>query len=144
MSKEQFSKYRKLKLQSYGDGPYQIILRINDNVYKVDFLNEYGVNVTFNVVDLTLFDSSFDLRLNHFDEKRDEADQSINTFKYPLHVPIGSIIRFRIKALNEAINGLVTKVLARVGDPLEHREKVLIHLIQVQEGPKPNPSITSN
>ena len=91
-----------------------------------------------------MFDLGFDLRLNHFEEKGDDTDQSINTIKYPLHIPIRSSIRSRIKTLNEAIDGLVTKVLARVGDPLEHREEVLIHLIQVQEGPKPNPSITSN
>jgi hypothetical protein len=32
-----------------GDGPFQIIERINDIVYKVDMPGEYGVSVTFNV-----------------------------------------------------------------------------------------------
>jgi hypothetical protein len=32
-----------------GDGPFQIIEMINDNVYKVDMPGEYGVSVTFNV-----------------------------------------------------------------------------------------------
>jgi len=142
MFKEQFPKHRKLKLQPYGDGPFQILERINDNAYKIDLPYEYGVNATFNIVDLTLFDSGFDSRLNLFEEKRDDTNQSINTIKYPLYVPIEPIIRSRIKALKKAIYELVTKVLARVGDPLEHQEEVMIHLIQVQEGPKTNPSTT--
>ena len=36
-----------------GDGPFQIIERINDNAYKVDLPGEYGVNATLNVADLS-------------------------------------------------------------------------------------------
>ena len=49
-----------------GDGPYQIIERINDNTYKVDLLGEYGVSATFNVSDLFSFDAGDDSRSNTF------------------------------------------------------------------------------
>jgi hypothetical protein len=42
------------------DGPFQILKRINDNVYKVDLLGEYDVSATFNIFDLLLFDVSDD------------------------------------------------------------------------------------
>jgi hypothetical protein len=44
-----------------GDGPFQIIERINDKAYKVDLPGEYGVSATFNVADLSLFDVGEDL-----------------------------------------------------------------------------------
>jgi hypothetical protein len=45
-----------------GGGPFQIIERVNNNAYKVDLLCEYCVSVTFNVVDLSLFDVGDDSR----------------------------------------------------------------------------------
>jgi hypothetical protein len=53
MCKEWFSKHRKLKLQPRGDGPFQVLDRINDNAYKADIPSKYGVSVTFNVADIT-------------------------------------------------------------------------------------------
>ena len=50
MRKERFPERRRSKLMPRGDGPYQIIERINDNAYKVDLPGEYGVSATFNVV----------------------------------------------------------------------------------------------
>ena len=54
--------HRKSKLQPRGDEPFQILKRINDNAYKVDLLGEYGVSITFNVSDFTLFDVGDDLK----------------------------------------------------------------------------------
>ena len=56
MCKESFIAQRKSKLQPRGDGPFQIIKKINDNAYKVDLSGEYGVSATFNVFNLPLFD----------------------------------------------------------------------------------------
>jgi hypothetical protein len=64
MRKERFPTHRKSKLQPRGDGPIQILERINDNAYKVDLPGEYGVSATFNVSDLTLFDVGDDSRSN--------------------------------------------------------------------------------
>jgi hypothetical protein len=63
MRKERFPNQRKSNLQPRGDGPFQVLERINDNAYKIDLPGEYGVSATFNVADLTLFDTDFDSRL---------------------------------------------------------------------------------
>jgi hypothetical protein len=69
-----------------------------------------------------LFDIGFDLRSNPFEKKMDDADQPTNTIKDPLNVPIGPITRSKRKTLKEAVNELITKVLAITNfrDLLEH------------------------
>ena len=47
--KERFPLQRKSKINPRGDGPFQILERINDNAYKVDLPGEYNVNASFNV-----------------------------------------------------------------------------------------------
>jgi hypothetical protein len=74
LCKEWFPKHRKSKLQPRGDGQCQVLERINDNAYKVNIPSEYGISVTFIVAEITLFDTSFDLRSNHFEEIRDDTD----------------------------------------------------------------------
>jgi hypothetical protein len=65
-------------------------------------------------------------------------DQPMNT-KDPLHVSNWSITRSKAKALKEALNGLVMRVLAKAKlmDHLEYQEEALVHLIYMQEGPNP-------
>ena len=104
MRKERFPEQRRSKLMPRGDGPYQIIERINDNDYKVDRPGEYGVSVTFNVSDLSSFDVSDDSRLNPFEER---GDDTIQPSKDPLEVPVGPITRLRAKKFKEAFNGLL-------------------------------------
>jgi len=41
------------KLSPRAYSPFEVLERINDNAYKVEFLGEYGVPATFNVVDLS-------------------------------------------------------------------------------------------
>jgi len=52
------------------------------------------------------------------------------------HTPSEPITRSKVKALKEALNGLVVQVLARaeLGDLLKHQKNVLVYLIHVQEG----------
>ena len=98
MHKEWFLNQRKSKLQPRGNGPFQVLERINDNAYKIDLLGECDVSATFNVADLTLFDTDFDSRSNPFEERGDDVDQPRNTSKDPLHVPNGPMTRYKTKA----------------------------------------------
>ena len=71
MRKERFPQQRKSKLLPRGDGPFQVLERINDNAYKLDLPGEYNVHATFNVSDLNPFDvcDELDLRTNPFKKK---------------------------------------------------------------------------
>ena len=50
--KERFPSQRKTKLHPRGDDPYQVVEKINNNEYKIDFFGEFSVHSTFNVADL--------------------------------------------------------------------------------------------
>jgi hypothetical protein len=56
MRKERFPAHRNTKLHPRGDGPFQILEKINDNAHKVDLPGEYKVSATFTVSDLSPFD----------------------------------------------------------------------------------------
>ena len=53
--RERFPTQRKSKLLPRGDGPFQLLERINDNAYKIDLPGKYCVSATFNVVDFESF-----------------------------------------------------------------------------------------
>ena len=57
-----------------GDGPFQVLERINDNAYKLDLPGKYDVSATFNVTDLSPFDVGEDLRANPFQEEGDDGE----------------------------------------------------------------------
>jgi hypothetical protein len=133
MRKERFPKQRRSKLIPRGDGPFQIIERINDNAYKMDLPGEYDVSVTFNVAELSLFDVGDDSRLNSFEERGDDAIQAP---KDPLEVPVGPITRLKAKRFKEVFNGPFQDTWAKMDFKriLNNEEQAMINLIQVQEG----------
>ena len=49
--KECFLTKRKSKLMPKADGPFEVLEKVNDNVYKVDLPGDYGVSATFNMAD---------------------------------------------------------------------------------------------
>jgi len=140
MCKKRFPAHTNSKLEPRGDEPFQILERINDNTYKVDFPGKYGVSTTFNVFDLTLFDVGDDLRSNPFEERGDDKDQpntKRNHANDPLKVPI---TRARTKKLKKALNELVYNIWSKMDikeleTSKEHEGQPLIHIIQVQEKP---------
>ena len=73
MCKEIFSTQRQSKLLPRGDGPFQVLERINNNAYKLDLPGEYNASATFNVIDLNLFDVGDDLRTNPFKEEENDG-----------------------------------------------------------------------
>uniref|UniRef100_A0A151UEG5 Transposon Ty3-I Gag-Pol polyprotein n=1 Tax=Cajanus cajan TaxID=3821 RepID=A0A151UEG5_CAJCA len=78
LRKERFPSPRKSKLNPRGDGPFQVLQRINDNAYRLDLPRDYGVTNTFNVSDFIPFagydeeDEPTDLRTNPSQEGGDD------------------------------------------------------------------------
>ena len=110
LRKEIFPVRRWSKLHPRGDGPFQVLERINDNAYKLDLPGEYNISVTFKVSDLSPFDVGDDSRMNPFEERGNDENQQ--AFKDPLHVPVGPITRARSKKIKEALNGLIQEIWA--------------------------------
>ena len=53
----------------------QVLARINDNAYKLDFPSEYNISATFNVSNLSPFDVGDNSRTNPFEEKGNDENQ---------------------------------------------------------------------
>ncbi|KAI9200221.1 hypothetical protein LWI28_004400 [Acer negundo] len=132
MRKERFPVQRRSKLLPRGDGPFQVIERINDNAYKLDLLGEYNISASFNVSDLSPFDVGDDLRTNPFQEGGNDENKGA-ALRDPLHVPAGPITRARAKRFKEALNGLIqdiwsdSEVLKSKMSP--HENQILINVI---------------
>jgi len=45
LRKERFPSKRKSKLMPRGDGPFEVLKRVNDNAYKVNLPGDYGVQL---------------------------------------------------------------------------------------------------
>ncbi|RVW21830.1 Transposon Ty3-I Gag-Pol polyprotein [Vitis vinifera] len=88
---KRMDKLRWSKLHPRGDGPFQVLERINDNVYKLDLPGD-------------------DSRTNPFEERGNDENQQ--AFKDPLHVPIGPITKARSKKIKEALNWLIKEIWA--------------------------------
>jgi len=81
LRKDRFPTKRKSKLSPRGDGPFQVMERINNNAYSLDHPEEYGVSNTFNITDLVPFAGVVDsidngsayLRTNPLQEGGDDA-----------------------------------------------------------------------
>ena len=106
MRKERFPARRQSKLHLGWDGPFQVLVRINDNAYKLDLPSEYNISVTFNVSDLSPFNVGNDSRTNSFEERKNDENQQA-PLKDPLHVLVVPITRVRSKKIKEALNGLI-------------------------------------
>ena len=136
MRKERFPARRRSKLHPRGDGPFQVLERINDNAYKLDLLGEYNNSATFNVSDLSPFDVGDDSRTNPFEERGN--DENHKAFKDPLHVPVGPITKARSKKIKEALNGLIQEIWAnsnaRHSKLGPKKDEGVINLIQAIKG----------
>jgi len=75
LRKERFPTQRKSKLLPRGDGPFQILKRINNNAYELDLPSSYYVSNSFNVSDLSPFDIGLkNLWSNSLQEGEDDKD----------------------------------------------------------------------
>ena len=113
MRKERFPMQRRSKLLPRGDGPFQVLERINDNSYKLDLPGEYNVSATFNVSDLSPFDADSDLRTNRSEEEGNDVSLPTNQMENEqeaIKLPIGPITRARAKRFKVAILALVERI----------------------------------
>lgn len=120
MRKERFSVQRRSKLLMRGDGPFQVLECIKDNVYKLDLPCEYNDCVTFNVSDLSPFDVGDDLRTNPFQKERNHEDMPILESNGGhgsdlVQVPVGPMRRARAKHFKEGLHGLVQEAWSNKG-----------------------------
>ena len=74
--KERFPNLRKGKLAPRGDGPFQVLSKINNNAYVVDLPSEYQVSNTFNVCDLVPLDVGNEEVVHDDEEVVDDASIS--------------------------------------------------------------------
>ena len=113
MRKERFPDQRKSKLQSRGDGPFQVLEKINDNAYKIELPGEYNVSSTFNVSDLSLFDADdeSDLRTNPFQEGENDEDMAADKGKGALGGLGEPMTRARARKAKKALHQLVSMLL---------------------------------
>ncbi|XP_071917089.1 uncharacterized protein [Coffea arabica] len=147
MRKKCFPNQRRNKLLPRGDGPFQVVERINDNAYKLDFPCEYGVHATFNVADLSPFhaDDELDLGTNRLQEEGiDEGLKAGQTqVAQVIQVPSGPVTRARAKKMRESLQALVSTIQGRIGDDLkiieglENEDSKLYTLLQVEDPPAP-------
>jgi len=61
LRKERFPTQKKFKFLPRGDGPFQILRKINNNAYELDLHSSYNISNSFSVSDL----SPFDVRLKN-------------------------------------------------------------------------------
>nr|KYP34762.1 Transposon Ty3-I Gag-Pol polyprotein [Cajanus cajan] len=90
LRKDRFPTQRMSKLNPRGDGPFQVIQKINDNAYKLDLPSEYSISSSFNVCDLTPFlgdkdmDEDLNLRTDTSQEGGDDGGPSLKTHVGPI------------------------------------------------------------
>ncbi|KAL4302844.1 hypothetical protein GQ457_10G010370 [Hibiscus cannabinus] len=102
---ERFPAQRSSKLLPRGDGPFQVVAKVNENAYKLDLPDEYNVSATFNVSDLTPFDDPSDLRTNPSQEGGDDVSTSSSAHVAdPEVLPQGLVTHSKAKQFREALS----------------------------------------
>ena len=107
-----FPSKRKNKLEARGDGPFQVLEKINDNAYRIDLPGEYSVSATFNVSDLSPFefDVGSDSRTNLLEEGENDTSQGGDT--QGVVFPSGPITRSKARQLKSKMNAFVQDFVA--------------------------------
>ena len=62
-----------------ADGPFNVLEKINDNVYKVELPGDYGVSATFNVANLSPYEADdylLDLRIKSSQQGENDGGPS--------------------------------------------------------------------
>ncbi|KAL4339670.1 hypothetical protein GQ457_08G031340 [Hibiscus cannabinus] len=100
-----------------GDGPFQVLEKVNDNAYKLDLPGDYNVSATFNVSDLSPYDDSTDLRTNPFQEGGNDVSTTMPAkVADPEVLPLGPITRSRAQKFRDVLSLTCTKLLDSFDD----------------------------
>ena len=141
MRKERFPTQRKSKLDARGDGPFQVLERINDNAYKIDLPSEYNVSTTFNVSDLSPLNMDADSRTNLFEEGRNDTSPRgknghSNTRGQDgnFNMPMGPITRARAKMLKESFGNLAKSFVEEMHQEWAKKEKIKLNGPDMESG----------
>jgi translation initiation factor IF-1 len=150
ISKGRFPSKRKSKLMPRADGPFRIIEKVNDNMYKVDLPGDYNVSSTFNVKDLTPYlddDDDFDLRTNHFQPEADDVHHGNYNpsckAKFNMQEDSdGPMTRARVKQLQTALTSQIGMIEAvselKISDQFEIGSRMFICLqLEVRDRKSP-------
>jgi len=95
LRKDRFPTKRKSKLNPRGNGPFQVLERINNNSYRLDHPEEYGVRTIFNIFYLIPFAGGADI----------EEEETTNLRSNPLQGGGDDVILPR--------KGLVTRAMSK-------------------------------
>ncbi|KAL4282950.1 hypothetical protein GQ457_16G018720 [Hibiscus cannabinus] len=128
--KKRFPAQRSSKLLPQGDGPFQIVEKVNDNAYKLDLPGEYTVSATFNISDLTPFYDSTDLRSNPFQERGDDVSTSAPApIVDPEVLPQGPITRSKATQFREALSLICANLPDSfvIDSALGHKLYIVLH-----------------
>jgi hypothetical protein len=80
LRKEWFPELRKSKLMSRAAGPFKILAKINDNAHKLELPLEFGVSLSFNILDLWPYLGEEDeMPSRTMSMQEGEDDEDINT-----------------------------------------------------------------
>jgi hypothetical protein len=97
LRKDRFPDLRKSKLMPHATGPFKVLEKINDNLYKLELPPEFGVSPSFNISDLKPYlgeEDEIELRMTPIQKGEDGEDIS------PLYTMQGPITRARVRQLD--------------------------------------------
>ena len=98
-----------------ADGPFEILERVNDNAYKVNFSGDYGVSTTFNVADLSSYledDHLPNLRANSPQQGEDDGGSSMEPHLESQGSPRSPSLHSKVK---EKVQALIHQLSATPG-----------------------------
>jgi hypothetical protein len=101
---------RKSKLMSHVAGPFKILVKINDNAYKLELPYEFGVSPSFNILYLRPYLGEEDeMSSRTMLMQEGEDDEGINTLAtIILSIEIvGPITQSRAQQLNHQVNSFL-------------------------------------
>jgi len=138
LRKERFPANRKSKLDQRGDGPFRVVKAINDNAYQLELPEKYGVHPTFNVADLSPYvEPEYDegeAGTLHTQVGEDDVTSPTMTAADEEEAmslrSTGPITRARAKAIQEATQSLVNRLVAGQGR-LTTDERSIMSLVTI-------------